>query len=59
MNNVHICFWFGIVLLEPLAEQIPVGIKINEEFKDEYEDLNNLETKKLVARIEQGVSFLS
>ena len=50
-------FCFGIVLLELLKEKIPVGLKINEEFKDEYEDLNNPETKKFVARVEEGVSL--
>ena len=46
-------------MLESPTKNVPVGIKINEEFKDEYKDLDNPETKKLVARIEEGVSFLS
>ena len=51
-------FIFLLLLLEKPQKNFVVGLKLKGEFKQVYEDLENLETKTLVRDIENNVGAL-
>ena len=56
--SLFVMFVFLLLLSEKPQKNFVVGLKLKGEFKQEYEDLENLETKTLVRDIEKNVGAL-
>ena len=56
--SLFVMFIFLLLLLEKPQKNFVVGLKLKGEFKQVYEDLENLETKTLVRDIENNVGAL-